>query len=74
MLVHCGETLQTLKITAVEARQANVLDMDTLPADWTSYDLVVTASMLEYVPRSGCLTLWQCFAGDWPLTGASSSL
>jgi SAM-dependent methyltransferase len=51
MLVHFGKTLQTRKITVVEARHANVLDMDTLPADWTSYDLIVTASMLEYVPR-----------------------
>ena len=36
---------------AVETRQADVLDMDSLPAAWTDYDLIVTASMLEYVPR-----------------------
>jgi cyclopropane fatty-acyl-phospholipid synthase-like methyltransferase len=35
----------------VEARQANVLNMDALPTAWANYDLIVTASMLEYVPR-----------------------
>jgi SAM-dependent methyltransferase len=37
---------------AVETRQADVLDMDSLPGTWTGYDLIVTASMLEYVPRT----------------------
>ncbi len=37
---------------AVETRQADVLDMDSLPGTWTEYDLIVTASMLEYVPRT----------------------
>jgi cyclopropane fatty-acyl-phospholipid synthase-like methyltransferase len=36
---------------SVETRQADVLDMDSLPGAWTNYDLIVTASMLEYVPR-----------------------
>jgi 2-polyprenyl-3-methyl-5-hydroxy-6-metoxy-1,4-benzoquinol methylase len=35
----------------METRQADVLDMDRLPATWTEYDLIVSASMLEYVPR-----------------------
>jgi ubiquinone/menaquinone biosynthesis C-methylase UbiE len=35
----------------VELRQADVLRLETLPADWTGYDLIVSASMLEYVPR-----------------------
>jgi 2-polyprenyl-3-methyl-5-hydroxy-6-metoxy-1,4-benzoquinol methylase len=38
-------------ITNVELREANVLDLDALPAGWTGYDLLVSASMLEYVPR-----------------------
>ena len=29
-----------------------MLQLDTLPQAWKNYDLVVTASMLEYVPRS----------------------
>jgi cyclopropane fatty-acyl-phospholipid synthase-like methyltransferase len=28
-----------------------VLALDALPAGWTQYDLVLSASMLEYVPR-----------------------
>ena len=34
------------------ARQvANVLELDVLPAGWRDYDLLVSASMLQYVPR-----------------------
>jgi ubiquinone/menaquinone biosynthesis C-methylase UbiE len=51
MLERLGQTLDTLKIAVVEARQANVLNMEALPASWANYDLIVTASMLEYVPR-----------------------
>jgi cyclopropane fatty-acyl-phospholipid synthase-like methyltransferase len=36
---------------AVELAQADVLRLDELPTGWTEFDLVVTASMLEYVPR-----------------------
>jgi cyclopropane fatty-acyl-phospholipid synthase-like methyltransferase len=38
-------------IDDVETAQANVLALDDLPQAWTGYDLIVTASMLEYVPR-----------------------
>ena len=51
MLQHFRDTLETLNIAMVDARQANVLNMDALPAAWANYDLIVTASMLEYVPR-----------------------
>jgi cyclopropane fatty-acyl-phospholipid synthase-like methyltransferase len=51
MLERFEETLETQNITVVEARQANVLNMEALPKGWTNYDLIVTASMLEYVPR-----------------------
>lgn len=37
--------------TDVELKEADVLRLDTLPADWNGYDLIVSASMLEYVPR-----------------------
>ena len=36
---------------SVVTEQADVLDMDRLPGTWTNYDLIVSASMLEYVPR-----------------------
>jgi SAM-dependent methyltransferase len=51
MLERFRKTLKRLGITLVEVRQANVLEMDTLPTAWTNYDLIVTASMLEYLPR-----------------------
>lgn len=35
----------------VRTTQANVLELEQMPSDWTNYDLVVSASMLEYVPR-----------------------
>lgn len=35
----------------VQAAQANVLALHTLPDAWVEYDLIVSASMLEYVPR-----------------------
>jgi SAM-dependent methyltransferase len=35
----------------VQLREANVLDLGSLPSAWTDYDVIVSASMLEYVPR-----------------------
>jgi len=35
----------------VKTAQANVLGLDGLPSGWTKYDLIVSASMLEYVPK-----------------------
>jgi ubiquinone/menaquinone biosynthesis C-methylase UbiE len=35
----------------VDLATADVLQMTTLPARWTDFDLIVTASMLEYVAR-----------------------
>jgi ubiquinone/menaquinone biosynthesis C-methylase UbiE len=40
MLERFEETLETQKITVVETRQANVLNMEALPVDWTNYDLI----------------------------------
>ncbi|HTM67832.1 MAG TPA: class I SAM-dependent methyltransferase [Candidatus Binatia bacterium] len=38
---------------ATEIRQADVLDLDVwLPSDWTGFDLVVSAGMLEHLPRA----------------------
>lgn len=39
-------------IEGVELAQADVLKLDTLPEGWNDYDLLITASMLEYIPRS----------------------
>jgi cyclopropane fatty-acyl-phospholipid synthase-like methyltransferase len=53
MLSRFGQKLTKRGIAAaVETSQADVLEMDRLPATWTEYDLIVTASMLEYLPRN----------------------
>jgi cyclopropane fatty-acyl-phospholipid synthase-like methyltransferase len=51
MLDRFRATIQRRGIDGVELAQANVLDLETLPGSWGDYDLVVSASMLEYVPR-----------------------
>ena len=35
----------------IELRQADVLEIETLPSDWKEYDLVVSSTMLEYLPK-----------------------
>jgi cyclopropane fatty-acyl-phospholipid synthase-like methyltransferase len=35
----------------VQLQQADVLALGTLPSSWTNYDLIVSASMLEYLPK-----------------------
>lgn len=51
MLHHLHENLSLGGISGIRTTQANVLQLDQLPADWTGYDLIVSASMLEYIPR-----------------------
>ncbi len=51
MLDRFKQRLDAEAITGVELAQADVLRLDGLPAGWKDYDLVVSASMLEYVPR-----------------------
>ncbi len=35
----------------IEVAQANVLDANGLPAKWREFDLIVSSTMLEYLPR-----------------------
>lgn len=51
MLEHFERALAERKIDGVEITQANVLELEALPEGWTQFDLIVTASMLEYLPR-----------------------
>jgi SAM-dependent methyltransferase len=51
MLERLRARLHRRGIVGIELARANVLELGTLPAGWTGYDLVVSASMLEYVPR-----------------------
>jgi 2-polyprenyl-3-methyl-5-hydroxy-6-metoxy-1,4-benzoquinol methylase len=52
MLERFRTTLEKTAMVTVEIRQADVLEMESLPDTWTAYDLIVSASMLEYVPRN----------------------
>jgi SAM-dependent methyltransferase len=39
--------------TPIELRRADVLELgESLPADWREYDLIVSSTMLEYLPRN----------------------
>src|SRR5215471_2865352 len=51
MLVRFQETLKERAITRVQLRQADVLALDALPTTWADYDLILSASMLEYLPK-----------------------
>lgn len=43
--------LQRRGVDGVELRRADLLNLGALPDSWTNFDLIVSASMLEYVPR-----------------------
>lgn len=51
MLDRLRASLARRAIAGIDLAQANVLALDTLPATWRDYDMVVSASMLEYVSR-----------------------
>ncbi len=51
MLEAFRDTLRAQAIDDIEVRQADVLQLESLPSPWREYDLIVSASMLEYVPR-----------------------
>ncbi len=36
----------------IELAQADVLKLETLPQNWKEYDLIVTSTMLEYLPKA----------------------
>jgi ubiquinone/menaquinone biosynthesis C-methylase UbiE len=51
MLDRFRNTLRKGGIEGIELAQADVLELSRLPASWRDYDLIVSASMLEYLPR-----------------------
>ena len=51
MLDRLRDSLRTQAIEGVEVVQANVLELEALPGEWNNYDLIVSASMLEYLPH-----------------------
>ena len=50
MLERFAQQLEKRGIRGVEVAQADVLQLDGLPRSWQNYDLIVSASMLEYIP------------------------
>lgn len=57
MLTQCQETLRREEIERAELREADVTRLDEqLPGEWTGYDLILCASMTEYVPREHLVT------------------
>jgi cyclopropane fatty-acyl-phospholipid synthase-like methyltransferase len=52
MIERFRQTMQRRAITDIAVVQADVLRLDSLPGSWTDYDLIVSASMLEYLPRA----------------------
>jgi hypothetical protein len=63
MLDHLRGVLEQRGIGDVTLTEADVLHLDALPTAWSAYDLIVSASMLEYVPR---ITLSMRCAGSVP--------
>jgi methyltransferase family protein len=71
MLKRFHDTLDRRAIRLVETRQADVLEMNSLPDTWKHYDLIVTASMLEYIRRTDYRTPSQRCANGWQAMGIS---
>jgi SAM-dependent methyltransferase len=51
MLEQFQAELDARGVTLVRLKQANVLTVGQLPPSWSDYDLIVSASMLEYLAR-----------------------
>src|SRR5262249_21927300 len=51
MLDRLRASAERRRLAGIRLAEANVLELDALPASWRGYDLVVSASMLEYGPR-----------------------
>lgn len=51
MLSRFQTTLDARGIKDVQLCQADVLELSQLPQSWTEYDLILSASMLEYLPK-----------------------
>lgn len=51
MLDRFQSELNTRTIPRVQVRQADVLTLESLPASWENYDLILCTSMLEYLAR-----------------------
>jgi ubiquinone/menaquinone biosynthesis C-methylase UbiE len=71
MLERFSRLLRTHGLEGVELAEADVLRLETLPESWSGYDLIVSASMLEYLPRE---SLVAALAGLRSLLGEDGSI
>lgn len=51
MLARFRATLAADPLTDVRLQQADVLSLEELPASWNGYDLILSTSMLEHLPK-----------------------
>ncbi len=51
MLEVFKEWIKKAGVKNVSLKQANALELDKLPSNWKDYDMIISAGMLEYVPR-----------------------
>jgi len=51
MLARFEQALASRGIASVQLHQADVLALEALPPSWTDYDLILSTSMLEYLPK-----------------------
>ncbi len=56
MLTRFQERLDKRDIANVHLRQADVLKLEHLPSSWDNYNLIVSASMFEYIPKKDFVT------------------
>lgn len=72
IVTRSGILIDERGIRDVQLAEANVLTLDALPASWNGYDMIVSAAMLEYVPReslpvalSGLRAKFDLAKGNW---------
>ena len=51
MLKIFQQWITSAKANNIELAKADVLDTNSLPVGWNSFDLIVSSTMLEYLPR-----------------------
>ncbi len=52
MLERFKQWIKMVGATNISLQSANALHLTELPPEWQNYDLIVTAGMLEYLPRA----------------------
>lgn len=51
MLTRFRSEIEARGISRIQLQQADVLNLESLAESWTNYDLIISASMLEYLPK-----------------------